>query len=65
MRTVTQHLCMVIHSLSGDVLAEYEIEADHFYYARHQAALKYEESQKYQPNLRKLQNWYVDSCEID
>lgn len=55
-------LCLVLDRCSNKELAEYTVEATSNFFARHIGANLFEKSQKYQPNLRKHTNWYVDSC---
>ena len=57
-------LCLVIDRETGRELAEYMPDAADDYFARHMAARMFENDQKYQPNLRKHKNWYVDSCQL-
>jgi glutaredoxin 2 len=59
----TRYLCMVIDRYSGKDLAEFEVDASNEYFAKHKARSLFEERQKYQPRLRKHEDWYVDSCE--
>jgi hypothetical protein len=53
-------LCLVILRQTSKQLAEYEVMAIDWYYARHKAADKYREEHPEQAN----DDWYVDSLEL-
>lgn len=53
-------LCIVILRRTGEQLAEYEILAIDWYFARQQAANKYREEYPDRVSI----DWYVDSLEL-
>jgi hypothetical protein len=57
-------LCLIIDRNTGDELAEHRPDAAEAYYAKNKAARMFENDQKYQPNLRRFSNWYVDAVEL-
>jgi hypothetical protein len=58
-------LCLVINRLTGEELVEYLVKDRSECSARHRARDIFEWEQKYQPNLRKCSDWYIDSCIVD
>jgi len=59
------YLCVVVDRVTGGELFDTIVESTEEYYARHLAANLFEEMRKYVPSLRKQNNWFVDSCQID
>jgi hypothetical protein len=62
------HLCVILDKDTGKEITSYEIVVDgrfqDWYNARHIARARFEEEQKYKPNMRRYTNWAVDSVEL-
>ena len=57
-------LVVIVNNVDNSEIKDYIISARDWYYASHIGASKFKNEQKYQPSLRKITNWYADSCEI-
>lgn len=57
-------LCVVINRLTGEEITDYTLEAIDSYFAKRQAANKFEQDRKYRPAWKKIEDWYVDSVEL-
>ena len=60
-------LCLIIDRKTGKEVAEFVYNKRHTMSetsVRYSACADFEEQQKYQPNLRRYDDWYVDFCSI-
>lgn len=65
--SMEHHFCQILTRDDKTVLAEYEVKATDWYYARHMAVSLFREKCR-DLSLRLLsqsRSWYVDSCIID
>lgn len=56
--------CIIIDRSTAKELAEYEVDALDWYYARHKAAQKYRDENRNKPGYDS-DGWYVDSLELE
>ena len=54
------YLALVLEKKTAKEIAEIRVEAESAWLAKHKAACEFADKQKWQPNLRKHTDWYVD-----
>lgn len=59
-----EYLCLILDKETKAEIAEYTVLALDDYFAKSIAAYSFETAQRYQPNLRRHQNWFVDACSM-
>ena len=58
------YLALVLDKKTEKEIAEFQIEAESTWWAKHKVACEFSDKQKWQPNLRKHTDWYVDAVAL-